>query len=162
MTAGLDGRSPVIRRDGEGVSRLWGKGSVVTTKLSAEETGGTLGITHFRAVAGERAARHTHTLEDEIFIVEGGEVRLTVGERTETVNGAGVLFLPRGIPHSYLVESETARFYVITTPGGFERFFSETGYPTQLGKSAPVGEQWSVDRTQEFAGNLGLGLIWGG
>lgn len=161
MTAGLDGRSPVIRRDGEGISRLWGKGSVVTTKLSAEETGGTLGITHFSAVMGERAPRHTHTLEDEIFIIEGGEVLLTVGDGTEIVNGAGVLFLPRGIPHSYLVESETARFYVVTTPGGFERFFSEAGYPTGLGNSAPVGESWSVDRTMEFAENLGLGMIWG-
>ncbi|WP_234312654.1 cupin domain-containing protein [Streptomyces sp. SCSIO 75703] len=161
MTAELGGRSPLIRRDGEGVSRLWGKGSVVTTKLSAEETGGMLGITHFSAVKGERAPRHTHTLEDEIFIVEGGEVVLTAGERTEVVNGAGVLFLPRGIPHSYLVESDTARFYVITTPGGFERFFSETGYPTHHGKSAPVGAAWSVDRTREFAEKLGLGVVWG-
>lgn len=161
MTAGLEGRSPIIRRDGEGISRLWGKGSVVTTKLSAEETGGALGITHFSAVLGERAPRHTHTLEDEIFIIEGGDVRLTVGDRTEIVNGAGVLFLPRGIPHSYLVESQTARFYVITTPGGFERFFSQAGYSTDLGKSAPVGESWSVDRTVEFAENLGLGVIWG-
>ena len=70
---------------------------MVTTKLSAEETGGALGITHFSAVLGERAPRHMHTLEDEIFIIEGGEVRLTVGDRTETVEGAGVLFLPRGI-----------------------------------------------------------------
>ncbi|MBW8794148.1 MAG: cupin domain-containing protein [Streptomyces sp.] len=161
MTAELDGRSPVIRRDGEGISRLWGKGSVVTTKLSAEETGGALGITHFSAVMGERAPRHTHTLEDEIFIVEGGEVVLTVGERTEIVNGAGVLFLPRGVPHSYLVESETARFYVITTPGGFERFFSEAGYPVRLRGSAPVGDAWSADRTAEFSERLGLGLIWG-
>ena len=161
MTAGLAGRSPIIRRDGEGTSRLWGKGSVVTTKLSAEETGGALGITHFSAVLGERAPRHMHILEDEIFIIEGGEVRLTVGDRTETVEGAGVLFLPRGVPHSYLVESETARFYVVTTPGGFERFFSQAGYPTGLGKSAPVGESWSVDRTVEFAESLGLGIIWG-
>ncbi|MBJ7906803.1 cupin domain-containing protein [Streptomyces sp. DSM 110735] len=135
---------------------------MVTTKLSAEETGGALGITHFSAVAGERAPRHTHTLEDEIFIIEGGEVRLTVGDRAETIHDAGVLFLPRGIPHSYLVESETARFYVITTPGGFERFFSEAGYPTELGSSAPVAESWSVDRTVEFAENLGLGMVWGG
>ncbi|MEU1124559.1 cupin domain-containing protein [Streptomyces sp. NPDC005899] len=161
MTANLDGRSPIVRRDGDGIARLWGNGSVVTTKLSAQESGGALGITYFSAVQGERAPRHTHTVEDEIFIIEGGEIVLTVGERTETVNGAGVLFLPRGIPHSYLVESETARFYVITTPGGFERFFSETGYPVTPGLSAPVGKAWNVDRTTEFAENLGLGLIWG-
>jgi quercetin dioxygenase-like cupin family protein len=161
LTAGLDGRSPVVRRDGEGISRLWGKGSVVTTKLSAAETGGALGITHFSALRGERAPRHTHTLEDEIFIIEGGEVRLTVADRTEIVNGAGVLFLPRGISHSYLVESETARFYVVTTPGGFERFFSEAGHPARPDKSAPVGDSWSVDRTVEFAENLRLGIIWG-
>ncbi|MFJ6291731.1 cupin domain-containing protein [Streptomyces griseoviridis] len=160
MTTELDGLGPVIRREGEGVSRLWGKGSVVTTKLTAEETGGALGITHFSAVSGERAPRHTHTREDEIFIIEGGQVRLTVGDRSETVTGSGVLFLPRGVPHSYLVESDTARFYVITTPGGFERFFTETGFPVGLGKAAPVGELWSPDRATEFAERLSIGMIW--
>ncbi|WP_254552665.1 cupin domain-containing protein [Kitasatospora sp. MMS16-BH015] len=150
-----------MRRDGEGVSRLWGRGSLVTTKLSAKETAGTLGISHFEAIEGERAPRHLHNLEDEIFIVEGGQVRLTVGEETETLSGSGLVFLPRGVPHSYVVESPKARFYVITTPGGFERFFSEAGYPTDLGNAAPVGDRWSVDRTQEFAHNLGLDLIWG-
>jgi quercetin dioxygenase-like cupin family protein len=135
---------------------------VVTTKLTAEETGGLLGITHFQAVGGERAALHTHTREDEIFIVESGQVRLTMGGRTETLSGAGVLFLPRGIPHSYLVESESARYYVITTPGGFERLFAEGGYPVGAGGAAPVGKAWSVERTHEFAAALGLGLSWGG
>lgn len=151
---------PLVRQGSEGTARLWGQGSLVTTKLTAEETGGALGITHFTAKSGERAPRHIHTLEDEIFLVGGGVVRLDAGDTTVTIDGSGVLFLPRGIPHSYRVESETAHFYVITTPGGFERFFTTAGYPTALGADAPVGARWSAARSQEFAESLGLGLTW--
>lgn len=141
-------------------SRLWGVGSIVTTCLTAEESAGALGITHFAAKSGERAPKHIHTLEDEIFMVRGGQVVVTAGDETSTITGAGVVFLPRGIPHSYLVESDTADFYVITTPGGFEKFFAEAGYPLDLGAAAPVGDRWSPARTQDFAEQLGLGLLW--
>ncbi|MCX4526925.1 MULTISPECIES: cupin domain-containing protein [unclassified Streptomyces] len=143
-------------------SRLWGKGSVVTTELTAEQTGGVLGVTRFQALKGERGPRHTHSLEDEVFLVNSGELVMTLGDQTFEVSGSGALFLPRGIPHSYLVESATADFRVITTPGGFERFFSLAGYPVSLGENAPVGDKWSVDRTQDFAERLGLGLTWSG
>jgi quercetin dioxygenase-like cupin family protein len=154
------GPHPMIVRNGEGESRLWGKGSLVTTKLTAEDTRGALGITHFQAVEGERGPRHVHTREDEIFLVGDGEIVMSVGDLTETVLGGGILFLPRGIPHSYRVVSAAASFYVITTPGGFERFFATAGYPPEMGEDAPVGENWSVKRTHEFAERLGLGLIW--
>lgn len=155
-----DGLDPVIVRSGEGRSRLWGRGSLVTKKLAAEQTGGAIGITHFSAVSQERGPRHIHTLEDEIFLVVDGLVDVSVGEYAETVHGSSILFLPRGVPHSYRVVSETAEFYVITTPGGFERFFAEVGYPPGMRDAAPVGRRWSVSRTQELANELGVGLIW--
>ncbi|MEZ0093272.1 cupin domain-containing protein [Streptacidiphilus sp. EB129] len=143
-------------------SRLWGRGSVVTAELTAEETGGAVGITRFQAVHGERGPRHIHSVEDEIFLVGSGELTVTVGDRVHEVSGSGTLFLPRGIPHSYEVVSADARFHVITTPGGFERFFLAAGYPLDLGADAPVGARWSVDRTHDFAERLGLGLTWCG
>jgi hypothetical protein len=34
---------------------------------------------------------------------------------------------PRGVPHAFNVESESARALVLVTPGGFERMFEEGG-----------------------------------
>ncbi|MEV5377518.1 MULTISPECIES: cupin domain-containing protein [Actinomycetes] len=152
---------PAVLKPGDGTQRLWGKGSLVTVKLTAEQTRGAMGMTHFAAKLGERSPSHIHTLEDEIFMIGSGGVRATVGDRTELLEGGSVLFLPRGIPHSYLVESETADLYVLTCPGGFERFFLDGGYPVHMGAAAPVGDRWSVERTQEVAEKLGLGIIWG-
>ncbi|MFC5722901.1 cupin domain-containing protein [Streptomyces gamaensis] len=151
---------PAVLRPTDGEQRLWGKGSLVTVKLTAEQTRGALGMTHFTAEFGERSPSHIHTLEDEIFMIRSGGVRATVGERTELLEGGSVLFLPRGIPHSYEVESDSAELYVLTCPGGFERFFLHGGYPVELGEAAPVGNRWSVDRTKEIAEKLGLGILW--
>ncbi|MGW5263217.1 cupin domain-containing protein [Microbispora sp. NPDC004025] len=152
------GPLPAILREHDGHARLWGRGSLVTTKLTAEDTRGTVGVTHFRAVRGERAPRHIHTFEDELFVITGGTLTVSAGDRSEVVDGSGVLFLPRGIPHSYQVESDSAQFYVITLPGGFERFFMNAGYPVD--DTALVGDRWSVARTREMSESLGLGLVW--
>ncbi|WEH36700.1 cupin domain-containing protein [Streptomyces sp. AM 4-1-1] len=141
-------------------TRLWGQGSVLTTELTAAQTGGVLGVTRFEAVCGERGPRHVHSLEDELFIVGDGELVITVGERTQGISGAGALFLPRGVPHSYEVLSRTATFRVVTTPGGFERFFMVAGFPVGGDEQPPTGARWSVQRTKEVAERLGLGLTW--
>lgn len=140
-------------------SRLWGRGSVVTVELTARETGGVIGVVRFRAVRGERAQRHVHTREDEIFLINDGEMRMTLGERAQ-VHGAGALFLPRGIPHSYEVLSPTADFCVLTTPGGFERFFQAAGFPLELADEAPIGDRWDPARVRDMADMLALGLSW--
>jgi hypothetical protein len=44
------------------------------------------------------------------------------GENHLGTAGAFVSF-PRGIPHTFSVESSAARFLVMNTPGGFERMF---------------------------------------
>ena len=35
----------------------------------------------------------------------------------------GVLVAPRGVPHAFMVTSETARMLVLETPGGSEAFY---------------------------------------
>ncbi len=38
-------------------------------------------------------------------------------------------FAPRGVPHTFRVESETARMLVAATPAGFDRFVAAVGEP---------------------------------
>lgn len=47
-------------------------------------------------------------------------------EESELTEG-GIVFLPKGVPHSYRITSEKADLLVITTPAGIEGMFRETG-----------------------------------
>lgn len=94
--------------------------------MSAEDTGGAYSLFEVTCPPGDGVPPHTHTTEDETFIVLAGELILTVGGVEHTLGPGDVAFGPRGIPHRFENRTEAAtRFYVMTTPGGFERFFAE-------------------------------------
>jgi len=49
----------------------------------------------------------------------------------EAVHETGaVVWLPRGLPHTFQVRSETARVFQVSTPGGFENFVAALGRST--------------------------------
>ncbi len=67
---------------------------------------------------------HIHHDADEYFYVVAGKVRFHIDGRELTVDAGNAVFVPRGSPHSYRVESEEgADMLTIVVPGGFERFF---------------------------------------
>ena len=68
------------------------------------------------------SADMSHQTEDEIFHVLEGQLRVRAGD-TEVRIGAGETILgPKGVPHTYRVEShEGARWLLITRRGDFER-----------------------------------------
>ncbi|MFG0275441.1 MAG: cupin domain-containing protein [Phycisphaerales bacterium] len=93
--------------------------------MSASDTGGAYSLFELTCPPNDGVPMHTHTTEDETFIVLEGELTLTVGGVEHTIGPGGVAFGPRGIPHRFANRTDrTARFYVMTTPGGFERFFA--------------------------------------
>lgn len=136
----------------------------MNTVLSSEETAGVVGVTRLSAVSGERAPRHIHAHEDELFIVIAGELRVSAGERDSLVGAGATAFLPRGIPHKYEVISDEADVLITMLPGGFEKFFMNAGYPIgregEVSDNAPVGKLWDVHRTKRISEELGLGITW--
>jgi hypothetical protein len=50
-------------------------------------------------------------------------------------------FLPRGLPHAFMITSESARLLIITAPTGFEQFVREAGIPVH--EQAPT--KWKFD-----------------
>ena len=94
-------------------------GSTLTQKASAAD----IGIVEVLIAPGQEPPMHIHHKEDEWLYMLEGRVTFHVGdENFEGVSGSFVSF-PRNIPHTFTVESESARLMVIVTPGGFERMF---------------------------------------
>ena len=65
--------------------------------------------------------------------------RSRCSSRAEIVLGPGQAALaPRDVPHAYRVESEEARWLVITTPAGFDAFVREVAEPAPAEELPPA------------------------
>jgi quercetin dioxygenase-like cupin family protein len=122
---------------GEGPS-LRHLGGLLTFKARAEQTAGNLWIKEGLGRRGYASPMHRHTREDEAFYVLDGELSVYVGAEVVRATAGGFLWAPRDVAHGFCVESDTARFLVVSTPGGFDGFFFATGEPTD-DRSAPAG-----------------------
>ena len=116
---------------GEG-EPIWFQRNRMTIKATAESTGGAYGLVESLVAPGYSPPLHVHYREDEAFYVLEGEVTIRCGERTYRAGAGSFAFLPRGVPHTFVVESDTpARMLAILTPGGGEAFFVEGGRPAE-------------------------------
>ena len=80
-----------------------------TAKLNSEQTNGALTAVEFYAPKNFGPPLHLHDAEDELFYILDGELWLSCGD-VEAVHGQGAMaWLPRGLPHTFQVRSETAR-----------------------------------------------------
>jgi quercetin dioxygenase-like cupin family protein len=112
------GSTPYALAPGDGEQLVWFD-ATITRKAS--DPG--IGVIECTIGAGEEPPLHVHDGEDEWFYLLDGRVTFHVGdENFDGVAGSFVSF-PRGIPHTFTVESGTARFLILNTPGGFERMF---------------------------------------
>jgi quercetin dioxygenase-like cupin family protein len=119
---------------------FWWQGSLMRIKARAEDTGGAMGLVEGSFYRGFGPPLHVHSREDEAFYVLDGQIRFRQGD-DEFVAGPGAwVWGPRGTPHAFKVESETARALVVVTPGGFERMFEEGGTPAGESTEPPVQE----------------------
>jgi quercetin dioxygenase-like cupin family protein len=110
--------APYALPAGAGKSMGW-FGSTITLKASCPD----LGVTEVIIHPGEEPPLHRHKNEDEWFYLLEGEVIFHVGSENYSGSAGAFVSFPRGIPHTFTVESPDARFLVMNTPGGFERMF---------------------------------------
>jgi mannose-6-phosphate isomerase-like protein (cupin superfamily) len=67
--------------------------------------------------------------EDEIFYVVAGAMTFRCGGRSFKVKENGLMFLPRGIPHSYRIDSGEVRLLGFSTLSDFGDHIEQTGKP---------------------------------
>lgn len=109
----------------------WFLGTLDSIVAKTSETGGAYSILLRVAPRGFSPPHHLHSRETTGFLVLDGRVLLRVGDE-EVVLGPNEFRLgPKGVPHWFRVESETARFLEILTPGGFEQFHLDVSVPAE-------------------------------
>ena len=78
----------------------WLDGGTLTMLLDAAATNGQLMMGRFSVSEGEAPPYHKHLNEDEIFLLINGTALLWYDDQEYEMAEGGVVFLPKGIPHS--------------------------------------------------------------
>jgi quercetin dioxygenase-like cupin family protein len=147
-----------VRDSGQGEQRWFCGGGKHTWLANAEETGGAFLLFEFVGGQGKVTPVHIHPQVDETFYVLDGEILLDLGGERRQLATGGVVVVPRGVPHAFMVTSPTARMLTLLTPGLGEDFFRIASEPAPEGSSAiPV----DFDRIRDAAIQTGAIEILG-
>ena len=142
-------------------SSIWYAGSLMTFLATSEDTRGQFALIEQLGRKGNVPPRHLHHREDEAFYILEGEMTFLVGEETIKAAPGMMVFAPRGIAHSFTIDTDQVRFLVLITPGGFEEFFRACGVPAAamtLPPSADVPAR-EIQQTRALVPSFGIEFV---
>ena len=129
-----------VVRGGE-AERRW-LGTTVTSFLATgETTNDVFALVDERADRGESVPLHRHVEDVESFYVLEGEVTFYLDDEPGVRVGAGAfVHVPAGTVHGFRVESESARYLILTSPrhGEFYRAITLPARPGGLPPLEPI------------------------
>ena len=119
----------IVRARGEGHSVENPVGGLLTFVLTGDESAGVVTAVETVAAPGEGPPLHVHEQDELIYLLEG-RLRVKLGDDLNEAEAGAVVFIPRGVQHTWQNVGETeARFVVTLMPAApaFERFFVRFG-----------------------------------
>lgn len=137
----------VVAEPGEGVpTRAFG--NEILFKLTADQSGGALSVGLATVPPGGQVPVHVHDRDDELFLIIEGRYRFCINGDWKDVGSGALVYLPRGIPHTFhTVGDHPGRHWVLTTPGGFDRFYTQcaevfaAGGPPNMARLAEINAE---------------------
>jgi len=144
-------------------NQLWFQNSLVTIRVPASQGQDGISILEHFVPYGFSPPLHLHRTEDEVFHVLEGEFRVRVQDQEHRLGAGAVMLTPKGVPHSYRVESaKGGRCLSITVRGDFERFVRDVSRPAQRPELPPPAGPPSAETIQAFtaaAAKFGIELV---
>lgn len=143
----------------------WFFANLAEVKLTQEASGGTMSVVEISAPPGDMPPLHVHRTDDEAWAILEGEVSFFVGDSEPVrVTAGGVAFGPKGVTHTYRVESDKpARMLAICTPGDFAAFVTAASRPAERPELPPPPpgppSEAELAEISELAGKHGIDLL---
>jgi quercetin dioxygenase-like cupin family protein len=151
--------APIVLADREG-EHLWFDGGLLTFKATGAHTAGALLLLEVLQPEGKTPPLHVHPEADETFYVLEGELLVHVDGTEQSATKGGVLVVPRGTPHSFLITSQSARILLAFTPASvvMEDFVRRASQPaTDLTLTPPPPDSERYRAAAERSGLKVLG-----
>jgi quercetin dioxygenase-like cupin family protein len=162
---------PRVVTDSENV---WFLGTLARLKLDAHQTGGKFALWEGVLPHGAAPPLHSHP-QDETFYVIEGEVTAWLVEpglvddsadpptwvktRGRRCGPGAAVFAAAGAPHTFRVESDTARMLFLSTPAGIEDYVRALGEPARWPWLQPPADGPRVPAERIAAVERELGMI---
>ena len=156
-----------------GVENLWFLGTLARMKLDGGQTGGRFALWEAELPQGAAPPLHSHPQDETFYLLEGEltawlvEPELAdeshgpagwVTRRGRRCRVGSVVFAPGGTPHTFRVESDTARMLVLSTPAGIEAMVRGLAEPARWPwlQPPPDGPRVPADRVTRVEQETGM------
>jgi|DewCreStandDraft_5_1066085.scaffolds.fasta_scaffold00755_3 quercetin dioxygenase-like cupin family protein len=144
-------------------NHLWFLDTLVTIHVSYQDGTDSISVIEHRAPYADSPPLHIHHTEDEVFHLVEGELRLQVGPEERRLGPGQTILAPKGVPHTYRVESSAgARWLTVTTRTDFERFVRAMARPAErlsLPPQAGAPTPEAIQRLTETARAHGIEIV---
>jgi quercetin dioxygenase-like cupin family protein len=146
--------STTVREAHEGERRWFCGGGLQTWKVTEAESDGAFLLFEDQMEAGKVTPLHIHPAADETFYLLEGSIRLHLDGEERSLDAGGVVMIPRGVPHAFMVTSPEARMLCLQNPGSGEKFFLGASDPVVAGETAPAVDFGRVQASAEATGAI--------
>jgi quercetin dioxygenase-like cupin family protein len=136
---------------------IWFNGALQNVKLPGEWSDDALSLVEVASTRGRATGLHTDPSHETFYVLEG-ELLFHVDGEEHLAPAGQTVAIRRGVPHAFLIVSETARFLVMNTPGTQERFFRAGGEPA-LDRDFATAPPPNLERTMAAAKEHGVELL---
>jgi quercetin dioxygenase-like cupin family protein len=144
---------PYFYEAGDAELRWMGKTSTYFL-ATGEQTEGAFTLVDEEATRGESVPLHRHDADMESFYVLEGEITLYIeGEPGLRAKAGSFAHLPGGTIHGFRIESDRARYLILTTARHGE-FYRAITLPSRSGRLPPLEsiEGWRIKQASEDFG----------
>ena len=138
---------------------LWFIDNLARVHVRGADTQGRHALVEVGGRRGDMPPLHVHHREDEVFYVLEGTLTLHLPGRSVELRAGSAVTAPRGVPHTYRVESETARWLAFCEPAGFDALVLETSVPAPRDELPPPGREHDTAALAAAAARQGIELL---
>jgi quercetin dioxygenase-like cupin family protein len=151
-----------------GEDPLWFLGTLARLKLDGAQTGGRFALWEGVLPRGAAPPLHSHPQDESFYVVEGEVTAWIVGPEhmddwvaacPERGGPGMVVFAPGGTPHTFRVESDTAKILFLSTPAGVEDYVKALSEPAAWPWLQPPADGPRVPPERIAAVEQELGVI---
>lgn len=129
--------------------------------MTGQDTDNSYSLIHCFFRKGFTPPPHFHKVEDESFYMLEGVIDFAVGDKKFTAEAGELVLLPKMVPHSFNLVTDTAKALLLITPAGFETMFRECGVPAQTLELPPVPDRLPESLLQKIRQRcVDLGNVW--
>src|SRR3954451_23746707 len=136
---------------------IWFNGALQNVKLPGEWSDDAMSLVEVTSTEGRATGLHIDPSHETFYVLEG-ELLFHVDGEEHRAHAGDTVAVRRGVPHAFLIVSQTARFLVMNTPGTQERFFRAGGEPA-LNRDFAAAPPPNLERTMAAAHEYGVKFL---